>query len=113
METADQNPVHTIGRGGERQQYSHAHQDKFALAGFGGGWLRGNCRRCGLGDGGPFRQFGRAARGGVVRKLGANGVGDRGGSFARRIVLCRIRLAAKNTRGLISRCGHKGLLPQL
>ena len=108
--TSDQKIMHAVGRGGEREQRADADQDHlFALAGFRRGRLRRNRGRDRwLGDGG-FRHLGGAARG-LFRKMRAKRFGQTRGSVARRLALGRIRLGSNDTRGLVSRYGHHGLL---
>ncbi|OIQ72982.1 hypothetical protein GALL_453840 [mine drainage metagenome] len=69
METSDQNPMHAIGSGGEREQQACADQDEFALARFRRGRHGGSLWRRRLGGHRSFRHLRGAASDGLVRRM--------------------------------------------
>ena len=81
------------------------------LPDFGAAGPASSRRRAGRLIGGrPVRRLGGAARDGLFRKMSTKRFGESRGSVARELALGRIRLGTNNARGLVSRCGHHGLL---
>ncbi len=103
--------MHAIGRDGERKQRADADQDPLALAGFRRLGTGSNRRRCGRRIGRrPVRRLGGAARDSLVCQMSTKRFERSRGNVAREPAFGRIGLGANNTRGLVSRCGHHGLL---